>query len=56
MKLNDPALDHLAVAHRTLLAPYGLDESHLGRAIATILEHRVDQGIERDVVVARKPG
>src|SRR5690606_30629982 len=42
MNLNDPALDHLAVAHRTLLEPYGLDESHLGRAIATILEHRVD--------------
>ena len=42
MNLNDPTLDHLAVARRTLLEPYGLDESHLGGAIATILEHRVD--------------
>ena len=42
MNLNDPALDHLAVARSALLEPYGLDESHLTRAIGTIFEHKVD--------------
>ena len=42
MNLNDPAINHLAVARATLLEPYGLDESHLARAIGTIFEHKVD--------------
>ena len=42
MKLNDPAISHLAVARATLLEPYGLDESHLSQAIGTIFEHKVD--------------
>ncbi len=42
MNLHDPTLDALAVANATLLAPYDLDERHLGDAISTIFEHRVD--------------
>ena len=42
MNLNDPAINHLAVARATLLEPYNLDESHLAQAIGTIFEHKVD--------------
>ena len=42
MNLHDPTLDAMAVANGTLLAPYDLDERHLGAAISTIFEHRVD--------------
>ena len=42
MNLHDPTLDSMAVAKETLLAPYDLDERHLGAAISTIFEHRVD--------------
>ncbi len=42
MNLNEPAINHLAVARAALLEPYSLDESHLAQAIGTIFEHRVD--------------
>ena len=42
MNLNDPAINHLAVARAALLEPYGLDEAHLAQAIGTIFEHKVD--------------
>jgi len=42
VNLHDPTLEPMAVARDALLAPYDLDERHLGAAIATIFEHRVD--------------
>jgi TldD protein len=42
MRLSDPALDRLATAKALLLDPYGLDEGHLQRVLATIFEHRAD--------------
>ena len=42
MKPTEPALRHLAIARRVLLEPWGLDETHLNRALAEIFEHRVD--------------
>ena len=38
----DPNIERLATARALLLEPYGLDESHLQRALATVFEHRVD--------------
>ncbi len=38
----DPAFDHLATARALLLAPYGLDESKLQRALASVFAHRAD--------------
>ncbi|MDE2049174.1 MAG: metalloprotease TldD, partial [Betaproteobacteria bacterium] len=42
MNIADPAIERLAVAHRLLLEPYGLDESSLAAALAEIRRHRVD--------------
>jgi TldD protein len=42
MKPADPAFDRLATAKRLLLDPYGLDESHLQKTLASIFEHRAD--------------
>jgi TldD protein len=42
MKLSDPSLDRLATARGLLLAPYGLDESRLQQALATVFAHRAD--------------
>ncbi|MFY8103049.1 MAG: peptidase U62, partial [Ramlibacter sp.] len=39
---REPTLERLATAQRMLLEPYGLDESHLSRALAEIATHRVD--------------
>jgi TldD protein len=42
MNPTDPSLQRLATARSLLLAPYGLDESKLQRALATVFEHRAD--------------
>ncbi|HEY8607557.1 MAG TPA: metalloprotease TldD [Noviherbaspirillum sp.] len=42
MKLFEPNLQTLAIARETLLAPFGLDESKLLKALASIFTHRVD--------------
>jgi TldD protein len=42
MIATDPTLARLATAKDLLLAPYGLDESHLLNALRTITQHRVD--------------
>jgi TldD protein len=42
MKPADAPIDRLAVARRTLLEPYGLDERTLLRALALIFEHDAD--------------
>jgi len=39
---REPTLERLAIAQRLLLEPFGLDESHLFRALAEISTHRVD--------------
>ncbi|MBK9136755.1 MAG: metalloprotease TldD [Betaproteobacteria bacterium] len=39
---REPTLERLAIAEQLMLAPFGLDESVLARALATIGEHRVD--------------
>jgi TldD protein len=38
----EPAVQRLTTARALLLEPYGLDESHLQRALATVFEHRAD--------------
>jgi TldD protein len=42
MKLVEPGLDALNTARTLLLEPWGLDESHLARALPDIHSHRVD--------------
>ncbi|WP_322995330.1 metalloprotease TldD [Castellaniella sp.] len=42
MKLIEPGLDALNTARTLLLDPWGLDESHLARALSEIHSHRVD--------------
>jgi TldD protein len=42
MKLFEPNLQTLATAREILLAPFGLDESGLSRALSEIFTHRVD--------------
>ena len=42
MKPADLPFERLAIARAVLLEPYGLDESHLGSALAEIFRHRVD--------------
>ncbi|AZV93102.1 metalloprotease TldD [Kerstersia gyiorum] len=42
MKRIDPGLDALNTARAVLLDPWGLDESHLARALGEIFTHRVD--------------
>ena len=39
---REPTLERLATAQSLLLVPFGLNESHLSRALALITEHRVD--------------
>ena len=39
---REPTLERLATAQSLLLAPFGLDETHLARALAEIRAHRVD--------------
>jgi TldD protein len=39
---REPTLERLAVAHATMLDPFGLSETSLQDALATIREHRVD--------------
>jgi TldD protein len=42
MNAVEPALVRLNTARSLLLEPYGLDETHLQRALATVFEHRAD--------------
>jgi TldD protein len=42
MNLFEPNLQTLGTARDILLAPFGLDESHLTRAMGAIFSHRVD--------------
>jgi len=39
---REPTIERLATAQQLLLAPFGLDESHLGKALAEITAHKVD--------------
>jgi TldD protein len=39
---REPTIERLAIARSLLLEPFGLDESHLGRALAEIQAHKVD--------------
>jgi TldD protein len=39
---REPTLERLATAQSLLLTPFGLDESHLSKALATITAHKVD--------------
>ena len=39
---REPTIERLATAQQLLLTPFGLDESHLSRALAEIKAHRVD--------------
>ena len=40
---REPTLERLATAKSLLLTPFGLDESHLARALAEIKAHQVDE-------------
>lgn len=40
---REPTIERLAIAKSLLLTPFGLDESHLSRALAEIKAHRVDE-------------
>ena len=40
---REPTLERLAVAKSLLLTPFGLDESHLARALREIKAHQVDE-------------
>jgi TldD protein len=40
---REPTLERLAIARDLLLTPFGLDESHLMRALADIRAHQVDE-------------
>ena len=39
---REPTIERLATAQQLLLTPFGLDESHLARALAEITAHKVD--------------
>src|SRR5687768_5573968 len=39
---REPTLERLAIAKSLLLEPFGLDETHLAKALAEIRAHRVD--------------
>ena len=39
---REPTIERLAIARALLLDPFDLDETHLGRALAEIRAHRVD--------------
>lgn len=40
---REPTIERLGVAKSLLLTPFGLDESHLSRALAAIKAHQVDE-------------
>ena len=40
---REPTIERLSVAKSLLLTPFGLDESHLARALAEIKAHQVDE-------------
>lgn len=40
---REPTIERLATARALLLEPFGLDETHLSRALAEIRAHRVDE-------------
>jgi TldD protein len=40
---REPPIERLALAKRLLLTPFGLDESHLTRALSEIKAHQVDE-------------
>jgi TldD protein len=42
MITREPTIERLAIADQLMLAPFGIDESAMARALATIREHRVD--------------
>jgi len=42
MIAREPTLERLAIARELLLTPFGLDETHLLRALSEIRAHRVD--------------
>lgn len=42
MKIVEPGIDALATAKSVLLDPWGLDESHMARALSEIFTHKVD--------------
>ena len=42
MIAREPTIERLATARQLLLEPFGLDETHLARALAEIRAHRVD--------------
>lgn len=42
MKIVEPGIDALATAKSVLLDPWGLDESHIARALSEIFTHKVD--------------
>jgi TldD protein len=43
MIAREPTIERLAIAQNLLLTPFGLDETHLARALAEIKAHRVDE-------------
>ena len=43
MIAREPTIERLAIAQNLLLTPFGLDESHLARALAEIKAHQVDE-------------
>ena len=43
MTSREPTIERLALAQRLLLSPFGLDESHLARALNEIKAHQVDE-------------
>jgi len=43
MIAREPTIERLAIAQRLLLTPFGLDESHLSRALNEIKAHQVDE-------------
>ncbi len=43
MIAREPTLERLGIAQSLLLTPFGLDESHLTRALAEIKAHKVDE-------------
>jgi len=42
MITREPTIERMAIAEQLMLAPFGIDESTLAQALATIAEHRVD--------------
>ena len=42
MITREPTIERMAIAEQLMLAPFGIDESTLARALATIGEHKID--------------